>query len=101
MLEIKRFLQCSMLDVTHLRIGNYISYMGKPYKIETISLDNDDEAVPYVNLMDNKSEVLSTSPYYHQIDPVPITPEMLYKCGFKFDAKYKWLAPECYNKLEK
>lgn len=61
-----------MINTNELMLGNYVRYKGKPRKVESIY-----EYALRIN-----------GPLYVKRDncePIPITEEILEKCGYKFD----------------
>lgn len=65
-----------MIKPNELRIGNIVLVQGKPVKITGIIHDN----------------IYFGSEFYvrvrlHQSEPIPLTPEILEKCGFKLDVE--------------
>lgn len=66
-----------MVNANELRLGNWISYNGKYYEVDEIWFDLDEGA------------------YYTQdfninfISPIPLTEELLLKCGFERNKTYK------------
>ena len=58
-----------MLQANELRIGNYLQWNGKPFKVNTIFT----------------SHVCSETQPLQGYEPIPLTPEILEKCGFEYD----------------
>ena len=63
-----------MIQPTELRIGNYIEYDGNYYKIDSLS-----RGLPTLNTLAFGIGVVD----YNNINPIPLTEEILIKCGFK------------------
>lgn len=59
-----------MIDATHLRIGNWVMFDGEPDLITEI----------WENLCGGRSFSRYT---YDRVSPIPLTPEILEKSGFK------------------
>ncbi len=78
-----------MIDIRELRIGNYISYFSNNElifdKIKSIYFDDDDNVYKF-ELESGKFNL------YHitikGIKPIPITEELLLKCGFEVNNGY-------------
>ncbi|MEO3210392.1 hypothetical protein [Parabacteroides distasonis] len=73
-----------MIDIKSLRLNNVVQvydwYKDKKYKLfHVISIDRDSE---YINLSDR---AIKTSIPYKEIEPVPLTEDILLKYGFKKD----------------
>jgi len=60
-----------MISANELRIGNETSF-GKVYQIEEDCFYSKKNDVSYKNK-------------WAKIDPIPLTPEILYNCGFTYD----------------
>ena len=61
-----------MLQANELRIGNYLQWNGKPFKVNTIFT----------------SHVCSETQPLQGYEPIPLTPEILEKCGYKVQCEY-------------
>lgn len=60
-----------MINTSELRIGNWVLLQGEPQMIDGVSITG------YIGLMGN-----GITNRQEQIDPIPLTPEVLVKCGF-------------------
>lgn len=61
------------MKANELRIGNIVSYDGKEYSIHSVTPD-----FPYLNTIEFGFGVVT----WEHINPIPLTPEVLEKCGF-------------------
>ena len=64
-----------MIKSNELRIGNYVLLNGKIIKI------TDAEIIDYIVKSENGR--LRITPPIHKIDPIPLTPEIMFKFGFE------------------
>lgn len=71
-----------MIRISELRLGNYV-YAGGPAS-EVIAINSTEVATS-----DNKGFL---DPDF--IDPIPLTPELLEKCGFKKEVGSDWMKHE-------
>lgn len=62
-----------MVDVKELRIGNWVSYLGNNTRTNSISVEDN---CGYVSIL--CSGIIGQN----QIEPIPLTEELLLKCGF-------------------
>lgn len=84
-----------MIDVRELRIGDYVYLQSSktPYRITEIG---------YSEIEDSRYEASGISSeavfrtYVENLNPIPLTEELLLKCGFK---KHKWGIVTYYNPL--
>lgn len=65
------------LQANELRVGNFLLYNGNILKVTCIDLDLDDEGVALVCFQDSNPVELN----YGKVLPIPLTPEILKKCG--------------------
>lgn len=65
-----------MINATELRIGNFISHNKNEVKVFEL---------PYlIDLDENKEGYLINSIWADEFEPIPLTEEVLKKCGFKY-----------------
>jgi hypothetical protein len=72
-----------MINTNELMIGNWVMYKNTPLKVVEIlsyTVSVDGGGLPFI---------------YDKLDPIPLTPELLEKCGFKrFNSKYKLIVDD-------
>lgn len=80
-----------MININELRIGNFISTNGKPintsdkgmYKALAIdSKDSFEELKGCVTITCDDPRYRDVSAWCQYLEPIPLTPELLKKCGF-------------------
>jgi hypothetical protein len=78
-----------MIKVTEFRIGNYVYEMGVDYSYDTPMVDKDDKTPVQVDLA-VLGEILNFdgTTKFKYYKPIPLTTELLEKCGFKLDDFY-------------
>ena len=82
-----------MIDINELRIGNYLKYTDTKEIGFVVSINYDDESMKdnFVGLdiretfEGNNSLIEGRISYF---DPIPLTPELLEKCGFKYTSNH-------------
>lgn len=78
-----------MLQISELRIGNYFLADGMPQTLSAISVmqNNQFKSALIGFYVDNKLQHIPADS--EQLQPMPITDDILEKCGFKFDNYFK------------
>ena len=83
-----------MIDTNELRIGNFVSTNGKPmntsnkgiYKVLAIdSRDSFEELKGCVTITCDDPRYKDVGAWCQYLEPIPLTPELLEKCGFEYD----------------
>lgn len=78
---------CLIMEVKELMIGNVLSYNNKYVHVTSLSLDIDDEyeeQIGFCNLGESSNESGGwTRNICDKLTPIPLTPEILEKCGFE------------------
>lgn len=69
-----------MIPPLELRIDNYVSYKGEYMRVFSIN-HRDAQMCAYSVLLDGVRSKMGIP--VTEIDPIPLTPELLLKCGFK------------------
>lgn len=84
-----------MIDIRELRIGNYVYLQNSktPYKITEIGYSEIEHPRYEVSGI-SSGAVFRT--YVENLNPIPLTEELLLKCGFE---KHKWGIITYYNPL--
>lgn len=76
-----------LIDIKELRIGNLLSYDNKVVYITSLSMDIDDEyedQIGFCNVGESSNEKGGWNrSLVDKLAPIPITPELLGRCGFK------------------
>lgn len=72
-----------MIQAKELRIGNYLYYRDKESFLEVVSLGSRFETI-------NERGLLYGSDDIEEYKPIPLTEEILLKCGFEYSSK-DWL----------
>lgn len=67
-----------MIQANELRIGNWVLKDDTYRKVEAIS-------IPYHHLLSLRNKVLLEECQFNEIQPIPLTEEILLKCGFEKD----------------
>lgn len=67
------------MDATELRIGNYLERYGKIVKIVEIGIKHKNDTNYYLRCEGDNSGY-----WIDQFKPIPLTEEILLKCGFKY-----------------
>lgn len=80
-----------MINANELRIGNWVSVKGKIIKVQAVDIDgiNPDHRIQfsYSNVsIDTQYDGFFTTTLI--IEPIPLTTEILEKCGFKKESDY-------------
>lgn len=65
-----------------LMIGDWINRFGKPYKVIGIDISETPEIYIYQSDKDDDDDTNIVSCLVENIDPIPLTPEILEKIGF-------------------
>jgi hypothetical protein len=69
-----------MIDIKELRIGNWVKHGEQNVKVNDL---------PYL-VDDNKDGYLINEIWADEYEPIPLTPEILEKCGFELIKKPKY-----------
>lgn len=76
-----------IIELKELRIGNILSYKGNYVHVTLISIDADDEyedTIGFCQMGTNSGEKIDWNRVLAGgLDRIPLTPEILEKCGFK------------------
>ena len=75
------------MKATDLMIGDLLLYKGQPIKVEEILIDG-------INPDWDGNENYGNEARYEDLQPIPITPEILKKNGFKYSEWYGWQIKE-------
>lgn len=75
-----------LIELSELKIGNYLLYKGEIVHITSLSLDIDDEyedTIGFCKLGETSNEVAAWNrALYNDLDRIPFTEDWLLKCGF-------------------
>lgn len=63
------------MNKQHLQIGNFVSYHGHPVQVRSITKKK-------VGVLTSNEHTQLSYARFHEIEPIPITKEFLYKNGF-------------------
>lgn len=63
------------MNKQHLQIGNLVSYHGHPVQVRTVTSKK-------VGVLTSNEHTQLSYARFHEIEPIPITKEFLYKNGF-------------------
>lgn len=81
------------MQAEELRIGNFVLKDDKYRKVEAIS-------IPYHHLLSLKNNALLERAQFNEIKPIPLTEEILLKCGFEKLGKYTFVCDTALMQLE-
>lgn len=77
-----------MIAANELRIGSWVNHNGKPMKVLSVESDIDNNALP---VMENGRDFYRMSfDTDGDLQPIPLTPEILEKCGFELKKSDNW-----------
>jgi hypothetical protein len=79
-----------MIQANELRIGNYILYLDELYIIDGFQYVEKSPLVKYRVHFKTIDGKLRNSKMQNWINPIPLTKELLEKCGFKDPAENGW-----------
>lgn len=76
-----------LIELSELKIGNYLLYKGEIVHVTSLSLDIDDEyedTIGFCKLGETSDEVAAWNrSLYNDLERAPLTPELLERCGFR------------------
>jgi hypothetical protein len=81
-----------MINIGELRVGNIVLYTEDNDELPVLKIDGDKRTLCLDLLLGLNIELNE-----QDIDPLPLTPEWLLRCGFKDDGGNMWSGPEIEN----
>jgi hypothetical protein len=69
-----------MVNIKELMVGNWVSVFGRCTQIESLKIE-----CPTLTEL-SSDDVIS----YEDIDPIPLTPEILIKCGYRLQCRMNY-----------
>lgn len=80
--------KATMIEAKQLRIGNWVNFDNRNWLINSVTKD-----FPYLETIEFGFGIVE----YRNIEPIPLTPEILEKCGFDPTSKGFFKHPNWYN----
>lgn len=77
-----------MIDIKSLRIGSHVEYNGKRVCVDEICTLRSKDAP--IHLIVSRNRLVCGYPSIDEIEPIPITPELLTELGFKSKREGCW-----------
>lgn len=77
-------MKTTAISANELMLGNWVMYKGEMCRVETVSLDMEDESEPFINVHrgGNVYECIVLRQQSNELQPIPLSAEILVKCGF-------------------
>jgi hypothetical protein len=87
-----------VIELSELRIGNLLEYKGELVKVTSLSCDIDDEyedQICFVRFGTSTNEKGGWNrSLVNDLKRIPLTPELLERCGFESDKHGRWTGPQ-------
>lgn len=84
----------TLIELSELKIGNYLLYKGEVVHITSLSLDIDDEyedQIGFCKLGSTSNEFAAWNrALYNDLERIPLTPDWVVKLGVKFNYGYEF-----------